>query len=123
MPSRVGTPPPAGWYDPAPTLADSTRHQQWKPREQYFARLNHRWRGTHWDLGYKGEAFQDRITNRGRPRAPYHETAFDEQYLTHRLDNAVFAEGRGTGDAGSTPCSRTSATAASATPGSATSPT
>lgn len=83
-----------GWYDPTPTLADSTRHQQWKPREQYFARLNHRWRGAHWDLGYKGEIFQDRITNRGRPRAPYHETAFDEQYLTHRLDNAVFAEGR-----------------------------
>lgn len=87
-------PATGGWYDPTPTLADSTRHQQWKPREQLFARLNHRWRGDRWDLGYKGEVFQDRITNRGRPRAPYHETAFDEQYLTHRLDNAVFAEGR-----------------------------
>ncbi|MBK8950912.1 MAG: TonB-dependent receptor [Flavobacteriales bacterium] len=87
-------PATGGWYDPTPTLADSTRHQQWKPREQLFARLNHRWRGDRWDLGYKGEVFQDRITNRGRPRAPYHETAFDEQFLTHRLDNAVFVEGR-----------------------------
>ncbi|MBK7944012.1 MAG: TonB-dependent receptor [Flavobacteriales bacterium] len=30
----------------------------------------------------------------GRPRAPYYETAFDAAYVTLRLDNAVFAEGR-----------------------------
>lgn len=87
-------PATGGWFDPAPHAADSTRHQQWKPREQLFARLNHRWRTERWDIGYKGEVFQDRITDRGRPRAPYHESAFDEQYLTHRLDNAVFIEGR-----------------------------
>jgi outer membrane receptor for ferrienterochelin and colicins len=78
----------------APTPADSSRYQQWKPREQYFGRLNYRWHGDRWTLGYKGEALHDRIINRGRPRAPYYETAFDEQYLTMRLDNAVFAEGR-----------------------------
>jgi len=91
-----------GGWDPShsgmpslsPSLADSSRFQQWKPREQYFGRLNYRWHGDRWTYGYKGEGLHDRIINRGRPRAPYFETAFDEQYLTLRLDNAVFAEGR-----------------------------
>lgn len=90
----------AGW-DPShsglpsfsPALADSSRFLQWKPREQFFGRLNYRWVGKNWTLGYKGEAMHDRIINRGRPRAPFFETAFDEQYITMRLDNAVFAEG------------------------------
>ncbi len=85
-------PSSGGWYDPAPRPADSTRFQEWKPREQYFARLGHRWSGGRWTLGYKGEVFQDRIINRGRPRAPYNETAFDEQYQTRRFDNALFSE-------------------------------
>lgn len=82
-------------YDFEPQLADTTRFQQWKPREQYFARLNYRFAlNDRWSLGYKGEGMQDRITNRGRPRTPYGETAFDEQYLTERLDNALFTEGQ-----------------------------
>lgn len=87
-PSRPGFP------DFGPTPADASRYQQWKPREQYFGRLNYRWIGKRWNFGYKGEAMQDRIINKGRPRAPYFETAFDEEYITVRLDNAVFAEGR-----------------------------
>ncbi len=77
-----------------PELADSSRFQQWKPREQYFGRLNYRWTKDRWSLGYKGEGMHDRITNRGRPRQPYNETAFDEVYTTIRFDNAVFAEGK-----------------------------
>ncbi len=88
------SPGQSGFPDYTPTVADSTRFQQWKPREQYFGRLNYRWNGERWSFGYKGEAMHDRITNRGLPRAPYYETAFDEQYVTMRLDNAVFAEGR-----------------------------
>lgn len=81
-------------YDFAERTADTTRTQQWKPREQYFGRLGYRWAlNDRWTLGYKGEVMQDRITNRGLPRAPYRETAFDEAYLTERLDNALFAEG------------------------------
>ncbi len=91
----------AGW-DPSkpgipsfePHIADTSRFQQWKPREQYFGRLNYRWIGDRWTIGYKGELMHDLIVNRGRPRAPYYETAFDEEYLTLRLDNAVFAEAR-----------------------------
>jgi outer membrane receptor for ferrienterochelin and colicins len=89
----------AGWDprqtgipDLSPALADTNRFQQWKPREQYFGRLNYRWNGERWSFGYKGEAMHDLIINRGRPRAPYYETAFDERYVTLRADNAVFAE-------------------------------
>jgi outer membrane receptor for ferrienterochelin and colicins len=87
-PSQPGLPS----LEPAP--ADTNRVQQWKPREQYFGRLNYRWVGERWTLGYKFEGMHDLIVNRGMPRAPYYETAFDEEYLTVRLDNAVFAEGR-----------------------------
>lgn len=85
-PGRTGIP------DLAPALADTSRFQQWKPREQYNARVNYRWNGPKWQLGYKGEFSDDKITNRGRPSAPYYETAFDEVYHTTRLDNAVFAD-------------------------------
>lgn len=82
-------------YDFATRQADSTRHQAWKPREQFFARANYRYSpNARWTLNYKGEAMQDRIIDRGRPRAPYNEKAFDSEFLTTRLDNAVFATGR-----------------------------
>ena len=81
-------------YDLSQHLADTSRVQQWKPREQVFARLGDRWTlNDRWTLGYKGEVMQDRITDRGSPRAPYGESAFDQQFLTQRLDNALFTEG------------------------------
>ncbi len=75
-------------------VADTNRFQQWKPREQFFARANYRWISDRWSFGWKGEGLHDRIIDRGRPRAPYNESAFDAEYLTTRLDNALFAEGR-----------------------------
>ncbi|MBK9420747.1 MAG: TonB-dependent receptor [Flavobacteriales bacterium] len=76
-------------------LADSTRYQPWKPREQYFGRLNYRYALTdRWTLNYKGEAMQDRIIDRGMPLAPYEERAFDSEFLTQRFDNALFATGK-----------------------------
>lgn len=81
-------------YDFTPHLADSTRYQSWKPREQYFGRLNYRYAlSERWNLNYKGELMQDRIIDRGRPRKPYNESAFDSEFITRRLDNAVFATG------------------------------
>lgn len=87
-------PSQASWADLGPSRADTSRFQQWKPREQIFGRLSYRWVGDRWDLGYKGEAMHDLITNRGMPRAPYFETAFDERYTTIRLDNSVTTERR-----------------------------
>jgi len=74
------------------TLADTARFKQWKPREKYSARINYRWSSVRWQLGWKGEFNDDRITNRGRPQAPYNVTAFDETYLTRRFDNGLFAD-------------------------------
>lgn len=75
-------------------VADTNRFQQWKPREQYFARANYRWRDARWTLGWKGEGLHDRIIDRGMPRAPYYERAMDAVYITTRLDNALFVDGR-----------------------------
>lgn len=83
-----------GFVDLSPGLADSSRFQQWKPREQLFGRLSYRRIGDRWDLGYKTEVMHDLITSRGSPRAPYFETAFDERYTTIRFDNALTTERR-----------------------------
>ena len=84
----------SGVYDFSRHLADSTRYQPWKPREQYFGRLNYRYAlNARWNLNYKGELMQDRITDRGIPRAPFDESAFDSEFLTQRLDNALFTTG------------------------------
>jgi outer membrane receptor for ferrienterochelin and colicins len=85
----------SGVFDFNEHLADSTRYKPWKPREQYFGRLNYRYAlNDKWTLNYKGEAMQDRITDRGLPRAPYEESAFDSDFLTQRFDNALFATGK-----------------------------
>lgn len=84
----------SGLYDFTSHLADTSRYQAWKPREQVFGRLNYRWKlNEGWTFNYKGELMQDRIIDRGMPRAPYLESAFDEEFLTQRLDNALFAKG------------------------------
>lgn len=84
----------SGLYDFSANLADTGRYQAWKPREQHFGRLNYRWKVSEgWTFNYKGELMQDRIIDRGMPRAPFMESAFDEEFLTQRLDNAVFAKG------------------------------
>ena len=82
-------------YDFDRSVADSSRYQPWKPREQLFGRLNYRFKlNDRWGLNYKGEVMQDRIFDRGMPRGPYAESAFDSEFLTKRIDNAVFAKGR-----------------------------
>lgn len=81
-------------YDFSRRVADSSRYQPWKPREQYFGRLNYRYAlNDRWNLNYKGEVMHDRITDRGMPRAPFDESAFDSEFLTQRSDNALFATG------------------------------
>lgn len=80
-----------GWSDAhqpfryeRPHIADSSRYMQWKPREQYSgtAQLIHNIdRGQ---IGLSTDWFAEKITNRGFPRAPYQETAFDDYYKTRR---------------------------------------
>ncbi len=69
------------------------RSMQWKPKESYFCD----WQATQqlgdWSMRYSGKYFYEYILNRGEPRSPYYETAFDDTYKTYRLSNTLFAEG------------------------------
>lgn len=76
-----------GWSD-----KDYGRWQQWKPKEQYFSRLQlHRNFGKT-SVRLKSEGFKELLLNKGRPLGPYYETAFDEDFHTYRLDQGVFVE-------------------------------
>lgn len=72
-----------------PTLADSSRHQQWKPKEQWSGLLQYQFIKKACSFGYKAQLFQEQIFNRGFPRLPYGETAFDDKYSTFRFDNSL----------------------------------
>ncbi len=70
-------------------IADSLRYKQWKPKEQYFGTLNFSQFIHQLKINYTADYFNEMITNRGRPRKPYMETAFDEYYHTQRINNAI----------------------------------
>ncbi len=77
-----------------PVIADAHRYQQWKPRLQYFADLQYIYRIKKTTLNYRGGYFNEKITNRGLPAAPYGENAIDDLYTTYRTDNAVYLNSR-----------------------------
>ncbi len=74
-----------GFNDP-----DTSRFQQWKPKEQYSADLNAACKLNDTRLRLSTRFFNEFIWNRGEPRAPYRETAFDDEYHTRRLTNSLF---------------------------------
>lgn len=76
------------------TVADSSRFMSWKPKEQYFSELQYVHRIKDLNLNYRGNFFTEKIYNRGYPRSPYGETAFDDIYHTRRIDNAFFITGK-----------------------------
>lgn len=90
-----------GWNDgdlqfrnPEP-IADSTRFKTWKPKEQFFGGVQLGKTIKNVKLKYKGDIFDETIWNRGYPRPPYQETAFDDEYHTSRIDNALFFNRKG----------------------------
>ena len=71
-------------------LADQSRFQQWKPKEQLFAKLQyHSKLGENTKLSYRASIFDEQINNKGMPRAPYYDKAFDDIYSTLRADNQL----------------------------------
>jgi len=82
------------FYLPKPHVADSSRFQQWKPKEQYFASGAYQYRFKKLEAGIQSGYFSESITNRGYPRAPYAEDAFDDHYYTSRFDNSAFLKGK-----------------------------
>lgn len=75
-----------GW-----SAVEQLRYQDWKPKEQYFGRFQYLRKIGLFDLNLKSEGFSEKITNKGLPRKPYLETAFDEYYYTQRFDNTITA--------------------------------
>lgn len=80
--------------DNQPQPADSSRYQSWKPKEQLFGELNYSYLWKEKTVSYRGSYFQEKITNRGYPRLPYGETAFDDAYKTWRNDHSIHAGGK-----------------------------
>ncbi len=65
------------------------RLKDWKPREQYFGsfRLNKKIKKG--NVIYIFDAFNELMTSRGEPSAPYYITAFDTYFRTNRLSNKI----------------------------------
>ena len=72
---------------------DTSRFKRWKPKEQYFSDFQVNHISESYSLRYQGQFFHEFILNRGMPRAPYRETAFDEHYKTLRLTNTLTMKG------------------------------
>lgn len=73
--------------NPTP-IADSNRFMTWKPKEQLFGGAYFQWNKKGWFVRSKLNIFNETIINRGYPRAPYQETAFDDHYSTRRIDKS-----------------------------------
>lgn len=70
-------------------IADSLRFKNWKPKEQYFGSVYYGHYYKQMKLGYTADYFFEQIMNRGMPRQPYYETAFDDYYTTNRINNSL----------------------------------
>lgn len=66
--------------------ADTSRTHAWNPKEQYFGRLQYQFRTDNITFRPYIEYFNEKITNRGQPRTPYFEMAFDDYYHTERIN-------------------------------------
>ena len=74
-----------GWSE-----ADTSRNQDWKPKEQYFGDIKYRLNLKNLLLGYQLSLFDETITDKGTPRiTPYAVYAFDSYYKTFRMVNQV----------------------------------
>jgi len=85
-----------GWSpgdDPEPNgenlIADESRVDQWDPKEIWTATANVGYRNKRTTTGYTASFFREKITNRGAPRLPFGETAFDDYYYTIRFDQSI----------------------------------
>ncbi len=82
------------FYSEKRALADSSRYMDWKPKEQYFSTftISQGWKAL--NFGFTSDFFYEKITNKGKPRLPYYETAFDDYYRTYRFNNSIHINGK-----------------------------
>jgi outer membrane receptor for ferrienterochelin and colicins len=75
------------------SVVDTSRNKEWKPKIQYTADLKYGTKLGDFNFNYSTRYFDEYILNRGVPRPPYYEDAFDDEYKTYRLSNSVFFNG------------------------------
>lgn len=75
------------------SVEDTSRHKQWKPKIQYMANFKYGTDIGNFKLRYSARYFNEYILNRGTPRPPYFEDAFDDEYRTDRITNSLFFNG------------------------------
>ncbi|PWL32478.1 MAG: hypothetical protein DCO96_02745 [Fluviicola sp. XM-24bin1] len=78
----------ATFRNPIP-VADERRSILWNPKEQMFGSAYYQFVKSKWNIRYKFDFFDEYVLNRGLPRQPYFNTAFDDEYNTRRVDNSV----------------------------------
>jgi len=78
-------------FDP---IADQSRFQLWKPKEQFHGTLNYRRTFKNQKIDFTSNYFNEEVINRGAPRAPYYINAFDDYYKTLRVDNSITSSGK-----------------------------
>lgn len=71
-------------FVPMSQIADSNRFKSWKPKEQFYNRLQYQFYKNKNLIRFYIEDFREKITNKGYPRLPYFENAFDDYYSTYR---------------------------------------
>jgi outer membrane receptor for ferrienterochelin and colicins len=77
------------FHIPKISQADSTRYQLWKAKEQYNAGFKTGINIAQSRLLYAFDYFDEHLQNRGMPRKPYFETAFDDIYKTNRKNHSL----------------------------------
>lgn len=71
------------------SLVDTTRFQEWKPKEQYNAGLNYNYTKERTSLKYKAEYFLENLLDRTNLLPPYYEKGYDTWTATTRLNNSL----------------------------------
>ncbi len=68
-------------------IADSTRFNSWKPKEQQFLKGGHSGKIKNINYRISSDYFKEKITNKRYPLPPLNRYAFDDFYYTDRWSN------------------------------------
>jgi len=71
------------------SLVDSSRSQEWKPKEQYNAGASYSFRKEKTSLKYKFEYFNENLLDRSDLFPPYYERGTDTWFNTKRINNSL----------------------------------
>lgn len=80
------------WDDTRAKPANEQRVKVFNPKTQEFGSLQYSLVKKDWSIRYQPSIFNEVVLNRGLPRAPYGEEAFDDEYRTFRMSQALLGE-------------------------------